>query len=127
MIGYSSLGETRVFPYTPTALSAFLNSPNYIKPPRETGFIKVIVGDGLVTAEYEEHKRQRRILTPAFAVCQVREITPHFWFKANQLAESWGPLLDNQSDAGIEVSQWMNRVTLDIIGLAGLFVKKELI
>jgi cytochrome P450 len=78
-----------------------------------------MIGDGLLTAEYDVHKRQRRILTPAFAVGHIREITPHFWFKAKQLAESWVPLANASSD-GIEVLPWMNRVTLDIIGLAGL-------
>lgn len=78
-----------------------------------------MIGAGILTAEYDEHKRQRRILTPAFAVGHIRHITPHFWAKANQLADIWIPVVKNQPPEGIDVMTWMNRVTLDIIGLAG--------
>jgi cytochrome P450 len=108
-------------PYSSSALAYFLNSPNYIKPPRTSNFIRIIFGDGLLTAEYDEHKRQRRILTPAFGVSHIRQITPHFWMKANQLAEAWERVVQNQPEEGIDVTKWMSRVTLDIIGLAGLF------
>ena len=119
MIAYPSLGVRRILPYTPASLSVFLNSPNYIKPPRASNFIRIVIGDGIVVAEYDEHKRQRRILTPAFGVTQIRQITPHFWMKAKQLAEEWRPLVEAQPEEGIDVMKWMNRVTLDIIGLAG--------
>jgi len=78
-----------------------------------------MVGDGIVTAEYDTHKRQRRILTPAFGVAHIRQITPHFWAKAKQLAEAWEQVVATQPESGVDVMKWMNRVTLDIIGLAG--------
>lgn len=78
-----------------------------------------MIGGGLLTSEYDVHKRQRRILTPAFAVGHLRSITPHFWAKANQLVKIWEPLVDNLPEEGIDVTKWMSRVTLDIIGLAG--------
>jgi cytochrome P450 len=119
MIAYPSLGARRIVPYTSASLSLFLNSPNYIKPPRASNFIRILIGEGIVVAEYDEHKRQRRILTPAFGVTHIRQITPHFWMKANQLAEEWRPIVEAQPENGIDVMKWMNRVTLDIIGLAG--------
>src|SRR5579859_2095725 len=119
MIAYSSLGQRRIVPYSPSALSIFLNSPNYIKPPRTTHFVKMMIGDGLVSAEYDVHKRQRRILTPAFGVSHIKAITPHFWYKAKQLAQHIGMEVDTQPKEGIDVMRWMHRVTLDIIGLAG--------
>jgi cytochrome P450 len=127
MISYVSLGARRIIAYSPAALSFFLNSPNYVKPPRASNFIKILIGDGIITAEYDEHKRQRRILTPAFGVTHIRQITPHFWKKANQLAEAWIPIVESQPQEGIDVTKWMNRVTLDIIGLAGItsYKKKE--
>jgi cytochrome P450 len=79
-----------------------------------------MIGDGLVSAEYDVHKRQRRILTPAFGVSHIRAITPHFWYKANQLTHHIAAEVDLQPKEGIDVMRWMNRVTLDIIGLAGI-------
>ena len=119
MIAYISLGASRIVSYSPVALSVFLNSPNYIKPPRTSNFIRLLIGGGIIVAEYDEHKRQRRILTPAFGVSHIRQITPHFWMKANQLAEEWRPVVDAQPEGGIDIMKWMNRLTLDIIGLAG--------
>jgi len=119
MIAYPLFKTRSVLPYSPAALSVFLNSPNYIKPRRTSYFLRIVIGDGLVVAEYEEHKRQRRILTPAFGVTHIRRITPHFWTKANQLVEVWKPLVESQPEEGIDVLKWMSRVTLDIIGLAG--------
>ena len=119
-ISYLSLGATRIVPYSPAALAFFLNSPNYIKPPRASNFIRIIIGDGIVVAEHDEHKRQRRILTRAFALSYIRQIMPHFWSKAIQLTEEWRPIVESQPGAVIDVLRWMNRVTLDIIGLAGL-------
>jgi len=81
----------------------------------------MMIGDGLVNAEYDVHKRQRRILTPAFGVSHIKAITPHFWYKANQLAHHIGMEADLQPAEGIDVMRWMNRVTLDIIGLAGTY------
>ena len=78
-----------------------------------------MIGGGILTAEYDEHKRQRRILTPAFAIGHIRKITPHFWAKAHQLADVLIPVAQTQPPEGIDVTKWINRATLDIIGLAG--------
>ena len=124
MISALSNGGRTILPYSSAAIAAFVNSPNYIKSPSAVDFIKEFLGGGLVTAEYDEHRRQRRILTPAFAVGHIREIAPHFWFKTNQLVEYWEPLVENQGKEGIEVLQWMNRLALDIIGVAGFLFEK---
>src|SRR5271156_5095535 len=119
MITYNYLSGRRLVPYSPAALSYFLNSPNYVKPPRTTNFIRVLIGDGILTAEYEEHRRQRRILTPAFAISHIRTLTPHFWNKARQLVDAMKPVVERKPEGGIDVAAWLNRVTLDIIGVAG--------
>ena len=123
MIAYSCLGARTVWPYSPTALSYFLNSSNYIKPPWASGFIRVIVGDGLLSAEHEEHKRQRRILNPAFAVRYLGHNIPYFWMKAHRLVDEWNKILVNQcneNQTSIDVMPWINRLTLDTMGLAGM-------
>jgi cytochrome P450 len=120
MISYSCLGARRIIPYSSSALAYFLNSPNYIKSARTNYLVKAMIGDGILTAEHEAHRRQRRILTPAFGVPHIREITPHFWTKGHQLVEAWKPIVESQPSEGIDVTKWLNRVALDIIGLAGL-------
>ncbi|KAH8818978.1 cytochrome P450 [Flagelloscypha sp. PMI_526] len=43
--------------------------------------------EGLVTVEGEQHKRQRKILTPAFSSSHMKSLTPIFWEKAIQLRD----------------------------------------
>ncbi|KAG8722654.1 hypothetical protein FRC09_005904 [Ceratobasidium sp. 395] len=75
---------------------------------------------GLLAADYETHKRQRRIMNPAFGQPQIRALAPIFCEKANQLRDI---LLDqisnNVEGTTIDVLQWLSYATLDIIGVAG--------
>lgn len=66
---------------------------------------------------------QRRQLMPAFAYRQVKGLYPIFWQKSIDLADALSGLA---SSAGctegvvVEISRWLARTTLDIIGVAGL-------
>ncbi len=73
-----------------------------------------------------EHKRQRKILTPAFTSQRVGGLVPHFWKKGCELAEylegNASDVEDSEGrrrDNGFEVFNCLTRTTLDIIGLAG--------
>ena len=119
MITYDILGTRNIIAYSPSALSIILHSPNFILPPQSLSFVKSVIGGGILTVEHDEHKRQRRIMSPAFGIGHIREIIPQFWFKANELAEQFSVEVEKQRDEGIEVMQWMERTSLDFIGLAG--------
>jgi hypothetical protein len=45
--------------------------------------------EGLLTSEGEMHRRQKKILGPAFASQHVRSLAPVFWRKAVQLRNHW--------------------------------------
>lgn len=45
----------------------------------------LFLSSGLLTSEGEQHKRQRRILTPAFSPANLKSITPIFWDKASEV------------------------------------------
>lgn len=74
-----------------------------------------------------EHKRQRKLLTPAFTSQRVGGLVPHFWKKGCELVEylERNAVLDsndmdeNRKKRGFEVFNCLTRTTLDIIGLAG--------
>ncbi|KAF7290990.1 hypothetical protein HMN09_01277800 [Mycena chlorophos] len=77
-----------------------------------------IVGEGILSAELDQHKRQRRVLNPAFGVAQVRLLTETFIEKSVQLRDVWA------SQAGVaggtvDVLLGLREATLDIIGRAG--------
>ncbi|VDC07230.1 unnamed protein product [Peniophora sp. CBMAI 1063] len=84
---------------------------------------EAILGKGLLFAEGPTHRRQRKVINPAFGPVQVRKFTEIFVEKSNELRDIWLDLAakSTRKDGRVRVNafSWMNKVTLDIIGLAG--------
>ncbi|KAH8831456.1 cytochrome P450 [Flagelloscypha sp. PMI_526] len=55
------------------------------KPAASQYFLKRLLGEGVLVVEHEIHKRQRRILNPAFGPAQIRELTQVFNSEALQV------------------------------------------
>lgn len=115
------------------ALSEVLVTKNYdfIKPPAFRWGIGRILGIGILLAEGDEHKRQRKNLMPAFAFRHVKDLYPVFWDKSREVVRAMTEKVradaaaTGEKDAAnptavLEVGDWASRVTLDIIGVAGL-------
>ncbi|KAG9082535.1 hypothetical protein FRC07_014173, partial [Ceratobasidium sp. 392] len=83
------------------------------------GFAQIL-GEGLLAADLDAHKRQRRIMNPSFGALQIRNLLPVFWEKSNQLRDIWLETINNSSEGvEIDVLSWLSRATLDVIGTAG--------
>jgi cytochrome P450 len=78
----------------------------------------LVLGKGILTAEGDEHRAQRKILTPAFSSQNIRELVPVFWEKGLKLVSIWKDLPES-TGPGIEVLSWLSRTTLDVISVAG--------
>jgi cytochrome P450 len=70
-------------------------------------------------AQGEMHKRQRKVLTPAFAPSCIRDTIPICSAKADVLVNVFLEQLKSQTPEGIEVGRTLSRAALDIIGSAG--------
>ncbi|QRV84540.1 cytochrome P450 family protein [Ceratobasidium sp. AG-Ba] len=104
------------------ALSFIMNqSQSFPKPEAFRRGLADVLGEGILFADFEGHKRQRRVMNPAFGPSQVRELVPIFWQKSNKLRDAWLDLIKATAEdvATIEVLSWLSRTTLDIIGAAG--------
>ncbi|CAD6504194.1 BgTH12-05928 [Blumeria graminis f. sp. triticale] len=133
----------RVLITSPTALREVLSTRNYdfIKPVHVAVGLGRLLGIGVLLAEGEDHKRQRRNLLPAFAFRHIKNLYPGFWEKSIEVVEAMtaevraggiaydelpefqkksGPRPEANSPAVIEVGDWASRATLDIIGVAGM-------
>ena len=111
-----------MIPYTPAAVSYFTNSRNYIKSEIQKNVIRRLTGGGILVVDNTEHKRQRKLLNPAFASEHIRNLIPSFWRKGTELCQ----LLETETvDAkqGYNMVKPLTRTTLDIIGLAGTSLK----
>ncbi|KAJ7021225.1 cytochrome P450 [Mycena alexandri] len=94
------------------------NGSVYQKAPAVLVNSQRLLGKGLLGVERNEHKRQRRILNPAFGVMQIRLVTEIFLEKAVQLRDIWSQQVEKENGARIEVLSWLRKMTLDVIGQA---------
>ncbi len=75
------------------------NSYTYEKPSATRTLLKNALGEGVLVAEGDVHKRQRKILQPAFNVGAIRELNPTFMRYARELGEKIGKMIDISAQA----------------------------
>jgi cytochrome P450 len=125
---------------SPKGLSEVLTTRNYdfIKPSHVANSIGRLLGVGILLAEGENHKMQRKNLMPAFAYRHLKNLVPVFWDKSREAVEAMTEHINaggipnselpdfqkrpdvEKDDAVMEAGEWASRATLDIIGAAGL-------
>lgn len=128
----------RVLVTSPKGLGEVLTTKSYDfhKPSLIRVGIGRILGIGILLAEGDEHKFQRKHLMPAFSYRHVKDLYPVFWNKSKESVIAMsaaiaakagnpsktdmekGPIADDQ--AVLEIQGWASRTTLDIIGIAGM-------
>jgi cytochrome P450 len=125
---------------SPRGLSEVLTTRNYdfVKPSHVAVGIGRLLGIGILLAEGDEHKAQRKNLMPAFAFRHIKNLVPSFWEKSREVVAAMTvhvndggihnldlpdshkrPDIEND-DVVLEAGEWASRATLDIIGVAGL-------
>ncbi|KAI0536583.1 cytochrome P450 3A5 [Xylaria digitata] len=95
---------------------------SFVKSPLFARLVGEITGDGLLFAEGEEHRHQRKLLAGPFSISSVRKILPVFQKKAEALSEDLETTLGGRSYASIEVMNALSKSAMDIIGLTVLGV-----
>lgn len=112
----------RVLVTSPQAMAEVLVTKNYTfpKPAAVRANIGRALGFGILLAEGDEHKLQRRNLMPAFAFRHVKDLYPTFWRKTREVVQAMTQAAGSNGVLETEVYGWSSRVTLDIIGLAGM-------
>ncbi|KAF5349510.1 hypothetical protein D9756_009021 [Leucocoprinus leucothites] len=84
-----------------------------------------LLGPGIVLVDSDVHKKQRKILNPAFSPPEIKRFTATFLDKAVRLRDIWTNQIQ-QADGEqrqIDVLSWLSRTTLDVIGEAGFGYK----
>ncbi|KAI1134365.1 cytochrome P450 [Hypoxylon sp. FL0543] len=132
----SAFNQERLLITKPKALAEVLVTKNYeFQKPGNIRFgLSRLLGVGILLAEGDEHRTQRKNLMPAFAFRHIKDLYPTFWEKGREVVQAMTKTIiaDTQNEAStqdpekakktavIEVGGWASRVTLDIIGLTGL-------
>ncbi|PIL35085.1 cytochrome P450 [Ganoderma sinense ZZ0214-1] len=122
--------DQRLFTLDPVSLAHIMkHSTIYEKPWQSRALISSLLGVGMLAAEGQVHKRQRRVATPAFSVQNMRALVPVAFQKGVELRDRWMALIaeaqsgaearKNGGGARLDVCHWVSRATFDVIGLAG--------
>ena len=142
LIKYSIWFRERLLVTNPQALGEVLVTKNYdfVKPQQLRNGLGRLLGVGILLAEGDEHKIQRKNLMPAFAFRHIKDLYPVFWQKSREMTEEIAKASSNpekheqfklvedeevasapqHAPGAIEVSNFSSRATLDIIGLCGM-------
>lgn len=132
---YIAQWEDRILTTDPVAIAHIMNHTlDYEKPWQSRRVITRLIGEGMLAAEGQVHKRMRRVGTPAFSIQNMRALVPVVTRKALELTAKWKGMIEsdgtdndapksekNLKSARIDVCLWISRATFDVIGLAGVF------
>ncbi|RFN48456.1 hypothetical protein FIE12Z_7265 [Fusarium flagelliforme] len=96
------------------------NCYDFAKPKRISSFLRHVLGDGLIIVEGDQHKFLRKNSTPAFHFRHIKELYPMMWAKSETLTKAIAQDITEARSSVVELNGWASKVTLDIIGIAGL-------
>ncbi|KAK6062974.1 cytochrome P450 [Seiridium cupressi] len=124
------LNTPRVIVCSPNAVQQLcVRADDFTKPKLILMLAEKFLGLGLVLAEGQVHRRQRRTFLPIFAPRHVREMYPIFWAKTREVTQKLAQIVtssfsDEEKGEGpvavMEVGHWSSRAALDIVTMATL-------
>ncbi|KAH8100150.1 cytochrome P450 [Cristinia sonorae] len=88
-----------------------------------SGFLtttRIMFGDGLLSSNGDHHRRQRKMLNPVFSINHMRRMVPVFNTVSQRLKTAMTASLQKSPKGEIDISFWMSRMALELIGQAGL-------
>ncbi|KAK8105209.1 cytochrome p450 monooxygenase [Apiospora kogelbergensis] len=119
----------RVIVASPSAVQELcVRADDFTKPRLIRLLAERFLGLGLVLAETEQHRAQRRVFLPIFAPRHVREMYPIFWAKTREVTQKLAGIVESAAVQGsgkermavMEVGHWSSRAALDIVTMATL-------
>lgn len=118
---YAISNIERLLVTSPKALSEILVTKcyNFVRPEVARLQLAVVAGNGLLVAEGEEHKAQRKSLNPSFTYRHIKDLYPVFWSKALELVQ----VIENDlpaHDGTVQIRTYAVRALMDVIGVAGM-------
>ncbi|OAX35974.1 cytochrome P450 [Rhizopogon vinicolor AM-OR11-026] len=119
--------ENQIMISDPAALQYIFVKSGYRfpKPHERRAMDNMVSGKSLMWVEGEDHKRHRKVLSPAFGVPGARALLPFFNGCAESMSNKWMDLITNSKEqsAVLNIPAWVSRATLDAVGEAAFDVR----
>ncbi|RDX48634.1 cytochrome P450 [Lentinus brumalis] len=120
-------GEDMLWTCDPKALQYVFQTSGYNFPKQpERRVLSRLVGDtGLTWADGDTHKRQRKVMLPAFGTPESKALLPVFRHYAEQVTLKWRDMLTGHASGSIKmnVHEYIAPATLEAIGEAAFDYK----
>ncbi|KAJ0122484.1 hypothetical protein J7T55_002997 [Diaporthe amygdali] len=95
------------------------NAQTYIRAEAQMRVTRLVFGEGLVGVDGPQHKRQRKVVGPAFSSVAVDGMAPVFFLMAEKLANNWKTRFSGRKVFETNAYRDFEALSMDIIGLAG--------
>ncbi|GMK54276.1 hypothetical protein CspeluHIS016_0108620 [Cutaneotrichosporon spelunceum] len=131
-------GQETIWTYDPVAMGSVLQQADVWQRADNTErLLGRITGQGLLTAKGADHRRQRRIVNPAFSTTAIKAMIPTMFDKAELCADILGQCIDDDSlehfaaryppkpedrvpgARKVDMLALCSKLTQDVIGAAG--------
>ncbi|KAH8830250.1 cytochrome P450 [Flagelloscypha sp. PMI_526] len=96
----------------------FGNAYTYIKPPAFSDMFVRFVGKGIIWAEGDNHRWQRRMVSPAFSPAAIKKMAPAVMSCTEKMVDRINGMCNGQPTT-VNIGGQLSACTLDIIGRAG--------
>lgn len=117
-----AFGEDRLLISDPKALQYIFHTSgyNFLKWPERTEISRVLMGRGLLWADGETHRRQRKVMLPGFGGPESKAFVAIFRRVGAELTNQLTDRLVSSPDqtAVFNIATWLSRATMDSIGEA---------
>ncbi|KAG1836274.1 cytochrome P450, partial [Suillus subalutaceus] len=109
-------GQSKVILWDPKAISHFFARDTWLynQPPFNKIALQTAIGRGMLWADGESHKRQRKALNPAFSAAAIRSLISVFHDAAHKTVIAW--------DSEIESNQRTHCAVIDVQQCVGIAV-----
>ncbi|KZS94165.1 cytochrome P450 [Sistotremastrum niveocremeum HHB9708] len=84
--------------------------------------LEKLIGKSLLWAEGDLHKKQRKIMSPAFNTSAIRSFSQTFFDSGHKCKAAWDAIIQKAGsgdEAVIDVEEWMYATSIDSLGIAG--------
>ncbi|KAF9235249.1 cytochrome P450 [Melanogaster broomeanus] len=122
-----AFGEDQLMVSDPKALQRVFASGGYLYPKPDDFLVlsRILLGPGISWADGDAHRRQRKVLHPAFGPQESKALLTIFTRCAESVSAKWTEILSDSSGekAIVNVHAWLSHAFLDAIGEAGFGVR----
>jgi cytochrome P450 len=130
------LGSTKLSTIDPKVIGMILNdTTTFPKPKVQIESLAKVLGQGILTVQHETHRRQRRVMAPAFGPAAIRALEDIIFDKTILLRNKIADFLEDDSlessptpaapedripgTRKVDIEKYLAELSLDVIGLAG--------